>query len=53
MEKRALLAHKRSENDKRRTILHLTELGRQTFENARPLIRETFVERFTSLQNWE
>ncbi|WP_319524749.1 MarR family transcriptional regulator [uncultured Desulfosarcina sp.] len=53
MEKRELLTRKRSENDKRRSLVRLTELGRQTIENAPPLMQETFVERFTSLQEWE
>jgi len=53
MEKRELLTRKRSENDKRRSLVRLTGLGRQTIENAPPLMQETFVERFTSLQEWE
>ena len=36
MEKRELLTRKRSENDKRRSLVRLTELGRQTIENAPP-----------------
>lgn len=53
MEKRSLLTRKRSENDKRRSLVRLTELGRQTVENAPPLMQEAFVERFTGLQEWE
>jgi len=53
MEKRDLLTRKRSENDKRRSLVRLTELGRQTVENAPPLMQEAFVERFNGLQEWE
>jgi DNA-binding MarR family transcriptional regulator len=53
MEKRNLLTRKRSEDDKRRSLVRLTDLGRQTVENAPPLMQEAFVERFTGLQEWE
>jgi len=53
MENRNLLTRKRSQNDKRRSLVRLTDLGRQTVENAPPLMQETFVERFAGLQEWE
>jgi DNA-binding MarR family transcriptional regulator len=53
MEKRELLTRKRSKDDKRRSMVRLTELGRQTVENAPPLMQEAFVERFNGLQEWE
>ncbi len=53
MEKRKLLTRKRSENDKRRIMVRLTDLGRQTVENAPPLMQESFVDRFAGLQEWE
>lgn len=53
MEKRELLTRKRSENDKRRSLVRLTDLGLQTVEDAPPLMQEAFVERFNGLQEWE
>jgi len=53
MEKRGLLARKRSERDKRRIMVSITASGRQILDEAPPLMQEAFVERFSSLQEWE
>lgn len=53
MEKRGLLARQRSESDKRRIMVRITATGRQLLEEAPPLMQEAFVERFSSLQEWE
>jgi len=53
MEKRGLLARHRSDSDKRRTMVHITDTGRQILEDAPPLMQEAFVERFSGLPDWE
>ena len=53
LEKRGLLVRQRSEYDKRRVIVGITETGRQVLRNAPPLMPEAFVERFSSFQEWE
>lgn len=53
MEKRGLLARQRSESDKRRIMVSITQPGRQILDEAPPLMQEAFVERFSSLQEWE
>ena len=53
MEKRGFLARKRSEHDKRRVMVRITDTGEQILKDAPPLMQEAFVERFSSLQEWE
>jgi len=53
MEKRGLLTRQRSDHDKRRIMVGITENGKQVLEDAPPLMQEAFVERFSSLQEWE
>jgi len=53
MEKRELLTRQRSNQDKRRIMVRITESGKQVLENAPPVMQEAFVERFSSLQEWE
>lgn len=53
MENRGLLARQRSDSDKRRIMVSITPTGRQILEDAPPLMQEAFVERFSSLQEWE
>ena len=53
MEKRGFLARKRSEHDKRRVMVRITDTGKQVLKDAPPLMQEAFVERFSSLQEWE
>ena len=53
MEKRGLLARQRSDRDKRRIMVRITESGKQILLDAPPLMQEAFVERFSSLQTWE
>ena len=53
MEKRGLLARQRSDRDKRRIMVSITATGEQVLKDAPPLMQEAFVERFTSLQDWE
>ena len=53
MEKRGLLARRRSERDKRRIMVRITRNGQQVLDDAPPLMQEAFVERFSDLQEWE
>ena len=53
MEKRGLLARRRSETDKRRIMVRITRNGQQVLDDAPPLMQEAFVERFSDLQEWE
>ena len=53
MEKRGLLARRRSERDKRRIMVRITRKGQQVLDDAPPLMQEAFVERFSDLQEWE
>ena len=53
MEKRGLLARQRSDRDKRRILVRITEAGRQILQEAPPLMQEAFVEKFSDLQAWE
>ncbi len=53
MQKRGLLTRRRSENDKRRMIVRLTDEGQELIRHAPPIMQEAFVERFNSLNEWE
>ena len=53
MEKRGLIARKRSEQDKRKIMIRITEAGKDIVESAPPLMQEAFAQRFESLPAWE
>ncbi|MGB5986633.1 MAG: MarR family transcriptional regulator [Desulfobacterales bacterium] len=53
MEKRELIARKRSEHDKRKMMIRITPSALQVLKAAPPLMQEAFEERFTSLPEWE
>ena len=53
MEKRGLVARRRSDYDRRRVLVHATQSGKQLLEKAPPLMQESFVEQFNALQDWE
>ncbi len=53
MEKRGLLSRRRSEQDKRRVMVRITDSGTQVLDDAPPLMQEEFVDGFSSLQEWE
>jgi DNA-binding MarR family transcriptional regulator len=53
MEKRGLIARQRSRQDKRCIMVRITVTGHKILEEAPPLMQEAFVERFSSLQEWE
>ncbi|CAN2042038.1 MarR family transcriptional regulator [Candidatus Magnetomoraceae bacterium gMMP-15] len=53
LEKRKLITKKRSNVDKRRVHIEITEECRQLLKSAPPLLQETFCYQFERLQNWE
>ncbi len=53
MEKRGLVARRRSEHDRRRVLVSATESGKRLLEKATPLMQESFVEQFNGLPDWE
>ncbi|MDX1738559.1 MAG: MarR family transcriptional regulator, partial [Alphaproteobacteria bacterium] len=53
LEERGLLTRIRSTKDKRKIFPCLTPAGIELIESAPPLLHETFIDRFSSLQDWE
>ncbi len=53
LEKRGLVVRQRSEVDRRRVLVKVTQAGEKLLEKAPPLMQESFVERFNCLQDWE
>ena len=53
MEKRGLLSRRRSDHDKRRVMVRITDSGKKVLDDAPPLMQEEFVDEFSSLQEWE
>lgn len=53
LEKKELIIKKRSQSDKRRTELSVTEKSKQILEQAPPPLQETFLESFSALEEWE
>ncbi len=53
LEKKAYLKRVRSQEDKRRVLVELTEAGKQVLSNAPTLMQESFINRFEHLEAWE
>lgn len=53
LEGRQLVWRERSEHDKRKVYVHLTELGRHALEQAPTPLQEQFIQQFSQLQQWE
>lgn len=53
LETRKLIKRIRSEQDRRRVSLYLTEQGKEVLINAPQAIEEKFIERFNTLKEWE
>ncbi|GEA12057.1 MarR family transcriptional regulator [Alteromonas sp. KUL49] len=53
LESRGVVERVRSEKDKRRVSLFLTEEGKAILINAPQAIEDTFIQRFSALQEWE
>lgn len=53
LEKRGYVVRKRSERDRRRTLVETTQAGDHILAAAPPLMQESFTEQFSELQVWE
>jgi len=51
--KRGLITKQRSDIDKRRLVLSLTDEGQQLLTLAPPPLQESFIQQFETLQDWE
>lgn len=53
LEKKGFVIKRRSDTDKRRSELSVTEKAIQILEQAPPPLQETFLESFSTLEEWE
>jgi len=53
LEKRVLIQRVRSESDRRKVFITLTETGKEQLASAPTLMQEHFIERFDELKDWE
>ena len=53
LEKRGLVRRERSNQDKRRVLVWLSEAGEQLLVDAPPLLQEEFTAEFDKLEDWE
>jgi len=53
LEKRELVYRQRSEQDKRKVHVHLTEAGKTVLSTAPAVLQQQFSDRFDALQDWE
>ena len=53
LESREMLVRKRSQQDKRRVELYLTEQGEAALASAPKPLQDHFIEKFCSLEEWE
>lgn len=53
LEKRELIYRKRSEQDKRKVHVHLTEQGQEILHKAPTALQHQFAQKFEALDNWE
>lgn len=51
--KRGLVRRQRSDQDKRRVLVWLTEEGEHLLADAPPLLQEEFTDEFSKLEDWE
>ncbi len=53
LEKKALVYRQRSDQDKRKVNIHLTDIGIKALDDAPTPLQEHFVDRFEKLPDWE
>lgn len=53
LEQEGLVKRERSEQDRRKVFVRLTDAGLAVLERAPELLQETFIRQFSALQDWE
>lgn len=53
LEKKQLISRERSEFDKRKVVISLTQAGYDVLEQAPPLMSQSFIDKFNQLEVWE
>lgn len=53
LEKKGIISRRKSDQDKRRSLISITETGKQLLENAPSPLQDDFIESFHSLEEWE
>jgi DNA-binding MarR family transcriptional regulator len=53
LERKGLLKRERSQHDKRKVMLSLTDEGQVAVNKAPPLMQESFIQTFNQLEDWE
>jgi len=53
LERRNMVTRRKDDEDKRRVIVELTDLGQQTLSHAPDLLQDQFTARFDKLKPWE
>lgn len=53
LERRGLIGRSRSAFDRRRVLVHATDVGRALLAGAPPALQEQFLERLAELDDWE
>ena len=53
LEKKAYVTRERSQEDKRKVMIGLTEAGELILKQAPTLLQESFIENFAGLEDWE
>ena len=53
LEKKCFISRKKSNQDKRRSLISITETGKQLLEKAPSPLQDDFTESFHSLEEWE
>jgi DNA-binding MarR family transcriptional regulator len=52
LERRSFISKRKSDSDRRRVLIKITELGRELIRTAPPAMQEGFVESFNELPGW-
>lgn len=53
LEDKDFITRKRSETDRRQTILSITDVGRETLNSAPDPLQQRYVKKFEGLEDWE
>ena len=53
LESKGMVERVRSESDRRRIALYLTDLGKSTLKSAPRSMEDSFIDKFSTLEDWE